>query len=234
MTNRDAHIQFKVLLDKSSVNGSFIGTAAFLPKEIDIFLNKAQYEILSDKFSGHTPLGVRMEGDRQRMSELDKLIKTDSNLIATNTKFNEFIIPNIHGDNNERMIILNVDLFFQNSHISDCLFANHDFINNYKQTYHNTPWVPQPMVVLEDNKMLLYVDPVLMQTDGYKPTNSKYNVAVTYLKKPKAFNYTQLNKELDLPDDVIMEIIDRAVLIALDNIESPRVNTKVQLDQLSE
>lgn len=38
----------------------------------------------------------------------------------------------------------------------------------------------------------------------------------------------------DVPETVIYEIINRAVVIALENIESTRVNTKAQLNQLSE
>ena len=48
------------------------------------------------------------------------------------------------------------------------------------------------------------------------------------------YDYTQLDEELDLPEDVMNEVINRAVVIALENIESPRTSTKLQLNQLSE
>ena len=114
------------------------------------------------------------------------------------------------------------------------MIVDHNTALLFKQTYNNIPWVEVPVVVLEDNKMLLYVDPILMQQTAYAPSNNKYAVNITYIKKPTQFDYTNLDGELDLPDDVMSEVINRAVVLALENIESQRTSSKLQLNQLSE
>ena len=109
MNNRTAHIQFKVILDKNAQGVAFGGAPAFLPEEIDIFLNQGQDEIISNKISGNNPLKVGFEGSTQRMSELDALLRTDVNVVSSNTSFNEFILNNVH-NNGERHTIQNISL----------------------------------------------------------------------------------------------------------------------------
>ena len=74
------------------------------------------------------------------------------------------------------------------------------------------------------------VDPVLMQDPMYAPrvedNTEFYRVDITYVKKPTKFDYTKPEQELDFPEDVMYEIINRAVVIALENIESQRQSSK--------
>src|SRR5699024_6869910 len=99
-----------------------------------------------------------------------------------------------------------------------------------KQTYNNIPWVENPVATLENDKLLVYVDPVLMQDPMYAPrvedNTEFYRVDLTYVKKPTKFDYTKPEQELDFPEDVMYEIINRAVVIALENIESQRQSSK--------
>lgn len=232
MNNRTAHIQFKVILDKNAQGVAFGGAPAFLPQEIDLFLNQAQNDIISNKISGNNALKQGFEGSPQRISELDKLICTDENLIASKTVYNEFVLDNVHNDGN-RVTIWGVVLKYGNS-FANCMIVDHNTAMLFKQTYNNIPWVEVPIAVLEDNKLLLYVDPILMQSADFAPSNNKYAVNITYIKKPTQFDYTKLDEELDLPDDVMSEVINRAVVLALENIESQRTASKLQLNQLSE
>lgn len=232
MNNRTAHIQFKVLLDKNAQGVAYGGAPAFLPEEIDIFLNQSQEEIISNKISGNNVLKVGFEGSQQRTSELDYLVRTDKNLSATNSQYNEFVLNNVH-DNGRRQTIHNVQILFGKEPVN-CVSMDHDTAELFKQTYDNTPWVEHPIVVLENNQMYIYVDPVLMQEAKHKPINNTYLVNITYIKKPVQFDYTKPTETLDLPDDVMTEVINRAVVIALENIESQRTAGKLQLNQLSE
>ena len=232
MNNRTAHIQFNVILDKNAQGVAYGGSPAFLPEEIDIFLNQAQNEIISNKISGNNVLKQGFEGSLQSISELDALVRTDENIFANNSMYNEFVIDDIH-DGGRRVTILSAVIMFKGSS-TNCLIVDHENANLFKQTYNNIPWVEVPVATLEDNKMKIYVDPVMQISDSFKPSSNKYAVNVTYIKKPKEFDYTQLDEELDLPEDVMNEVINRAVVIALENIESPRTSSKLQLNQLSE
>lgn len=232
MNNRTAHIQFKVVLDKNAQGVAFGGAPAFLPEEIDIFLNQSQDEIISNKISGNNPLKVGFEGSQQRMSELDVLIRTDKNLISNKTSLNEFTLNNVH-NNGERHTIWGITLQYGTSQ-ANCLLVDHNTALLFKQTYNNIPWVENPVCTIEDNNLIVYVDPILMQEPIYSPINDSYLVNITYIKKPTKFDYTKPDEQLDLPDDVMNEIVNRAVVLALENIESQRTSGKLQLNQLSE
>jgi hypothetical protein len=66
-----------------------------------------------------------------------------------------------------------------------------------------------------------------MEDELYRPTDNKYVVDITYIKKPTPFDYTKPDEELDLPNDVMTEVINRAVVLALENIESQRTAGKL-------
>ena len=237
MNNRDSHIYFKVFLDKNAEGVAFGGCPAFLPEEIDIFLNQAQLEKLSNKITGNNALRVDLEGSISNMSEINRLIVTDDNLQAFHTEYNEYAIDDIHGEDDHRMTILSATLKYGQFN-ANCGITTHQVARLFKQTVNNVPWVENPVAVLEDNKFLVYVDPIMMQDPMYAPrtdgNNEYYRVDVTYIKKPTPFNYLKPDEELDFPEDVMYEIIDRAVVIALENIESQRQSSKLQLNQVSE
>lgn len=237
MNNKDSHIYFKVILDKNAEGIAFGGCPAFLPEEIDLFLNQAQLEILSNKTTGNNALRVDLEGSISNISEINRLISTDENLQAWNTNNNEYVIDDIHGEDNHRMTILSAVLKYGDLE-ANCNITTHAVAGLYKQTYNNIPWVENPIAVLEDNNFLVYVDPIMSLNPMYGPRTDEdgkyYRVDITYIKKPKKFNYTEPEEELDFPEDVMNEIINRAVVIALENIESQRTTTKLQLNQVSE
>lgn len=236
MNNRDSHIIFKVILDKNAEGIAYGGCPAFLEEEVDIFLNQAQLEILSNKVTGNNALRTRFEDTLTNISELNKLVKTDVNLHAVKNEYNEFILDDVHNED-QRMTILSVLLKYGQFQ-ANCGITSHELVKPFKQTYNNIPWVENPVVALEDNKLLVYVDPVLMQNPMYAPrvedNTEFYRLDLTYIKKPTEFDYTKPEEELDFPEDVMMEIINRAVVLALENIESQRQSTKFQLNQVSE
>ncbi|MGM9532147.1 hypothetical protein [Intestinibacter sp.] len=58
---------------------------------------------------------------------------------------------------------------------------------------------------------------------------------MNYIFTPTRFADLKPSDEIsDLSDAIINEIINRAVIIALENIESQRVNTKAQLNGVQE
>lgn len=232
MNNRKSHIYFKVVLDKNAQGVAFGGAPAFLPSEIDIFLNQAQDEILNNKISGNNSLRQGFEASLQRMSQIDKLIATDKNLQITNQVTNEFLLEDAHS-NGSRLMLLQFELNY-GSELAKGMIIDHNSARLYKQTYDNIPWVEHPIATLEDDNMLIYVDPIIMATAGSLPVNGKYLINLTYIKNPKRFDYTKPEEELDFPDNVMNEIINRAAVLALEDIESQRTSGKLQLNQLSE
>lgn len=225
----DIHKAFKVIMDKNSEAIAFGGCPAFLSEEIDLFLNQAYLEVISNKFTGMNTTQIGFEGSVKRIADLEKLIKTDSNISATlNTNSNVITINNFFGSGSSynRMFYVTSVLHFKNS-VSTCILVDHDQARKFLKAYNNDPWIDTPVSTLEDNKLQIYVDTHSML--------GPYTVDITYVKFPMKISYTSPNTEIDeVPDRIMNEVINRAVVLALENIESKRTETKVQLNNLQE
>ena len=229
----DIHKIFDTLMDKNAVAAQYGGCPAFLPEEKDIFLNQAVLERVSQKVGGER--NITFEGSNKRTSDLQGLIKTDKGLTVTEQNLNVCTIKdfsNLSPDINSmyktaRLFPLNAQIQIGDN-TYNCQLTSHNVAANYKQTAVNTPWVEEPLYYLEDNNLYIVVDP-------FSDKSTTYIVDLTYVKYPMKIDSTDFTKDFtDVPETVIYEIINRAVVIALENIESTRVNTKAQLNQLSE
>jgi hypothetical protein len=127
----------------------------------------------------------------------------------------------------KRMFYVDCVLHFDNE-VATCTLTDHEKAKGFLQTYNNMPWIKTPIAALEDNTLKIYIDPIRMSADNY-------TADITYIKYPEKISYKDYNKDInEVPDYILNEVIDRAVLIALETIESQRTQTKVQLDNLNE
>lgn len=128
MTNKDSHIIFKVVLDKNAEGIAYGGCPAFLDEEVDLFLNQAQLEILSNKITGNNALRIGLEGSVSNLSEIEKLIATDVNLHAVHTDYNEYALEDVHDEDN-RMTILSVLLKYGQFQ-TNCVLTSHELVKS--------------------------------------------------------------------------------------------------------
>lgn len=224
MTRDQLHIAFKIAMDKNSQNIAFGGYPAFLPEEIDYWLNQGMYQEVSNKFTGLNTLQQPFEQSVKRVHDLEKLIITENNIIAKKiSNINECIIEDIFEN---KMFF--VDAFFKfGAKKSNVLLIKHSETNNFKQTYDNLPYIQTPVAIIENNDLRIYFDPVSMKSDNYY-------VDLTYVKIPT--NVEDLGEEgmVEFPEYMQHEIVNRAVELALENIESKRIQTKSQLNRIDE
>lgn len=237
----DIHKTFKLVLDKNADAVAFGGCPAFLPQEIDSFLNQAYLQVVCNKFTGSLTQ-VPFEASVKRTADLQKLIKTDKAInLSTSINTNELTLNNFYGNqykedgtflnSKKRMFYVNSVLNFTDEYGSEiqaaCLLINHDDANNFKRTYNNDPWIEQPVITIEDNTLKVYIDNYSM----YAP----YSLDLTYLKEPDKIDHTIPSLEIDEVSDAVMyEVIERAAILALENIESQRTATKAQISNLQE
>ena len=226
MTVSEIHKAFKVMMDKNAEAVAFGGCPAFLPEEIDLFLNQAFIEIVSNKFTGQNILQVPFEGSVKRVADLEGLVKTDTNISLTATpNANVLTLENFSNDNN-RMFYVTSILHF-NDQSSTCALLSHEDARRFLKTYNNDPWIDTPVVTLEDNQLKVMIDTYTMK--------APYTIDLTYVSFPPIIDSNSSTTDITVvPDRVLYEIINRAVLIALDNIESRRVETKSQINNLQE
>lgn len=227
----DLHKAFKVLMDKNSEAVAFGGCPAFLPEEIDLFLNQAYIEVICNKYTGNNTMQVGFEGAVKRIADLQKLIKTDSaqNLVYPYASSNVLTLSNFFKDGEElkRMFYVDCVLHYDNE-VSTCILIDHDKAGKFLQTYNNLPWIDTPVAVLEDNTLKIYIDPIRMEAE-------EYTTDITYVKYPELIQHTDYNRNItEVPDYILNEVVNRAVVIALENIESNRAQTKLQINSLEE
>lgn len=222
----EIHKAFKVMMDKNTEAVAFGGCPAFLPEEIDLFLNQAFIEIISNKFTGQNVLQTPFEGSVKRVADLEGLVKTDKGIsLALDSSTNVLTLENF-SNTGKRMFYVTSVLHFNNTS-STCILVSHDDARKFLKTYNNDPWVDTPVATLEDNKLKVMIDTHSM--------NSPYTIDITYVSFPPIIDSANANTDINVvPDRVLYEVINRATVIALENIESKRTESKVQINNLSE
>lgn len=228
MTRDELHIAFKIEMDKNSQSVAYGGCPAFLPEEVDYWLNKGYYDVLITKFSGQNSTETAFEGSVKRIADLERLVKTDSSIPVNLTEgTNKLVLANLlnrNEDNSGRMFFIDAVLHWGDKQAVVEL-VSHEIARNFTKTYNNNPWIEKPVATLQDNSLIIYVDPIEM--------TGSYTVDITYVKHPTLI--TDLPSETGLtevPEYVQNEIVNKAVQLALDNIESQRVQIKSQLNTL--
>lgn len=225
MTRDQLHIAFKIAMDKNSQSVAFGGCPAFLPEEIDYWLNLAIYQEVNTKFTGNNASKVAFEGNIKRIHDLEALIRTDKSINATKEQnTNCCYVEDLFNDN--RMFFVSATLNF-NDKKANIILVGHDVVKRFKKTYDNNPWIETPVGVIEDNTLYVYYDDISMTSDTY-------SVDVTYIKSPTKVEDLSADGMTEIPEYMQHEIVNRAVELALEDIESRRVQTKSQLNQLDE
>lgn len=230
MTRDELHIAFKIEMDKNAQSIAYGGCPAFLPEEVDYWLNKGYYDVITTKFTGQTATQTAFEGSVKRISDLERLVATDKNISVTlqdNTncvKLDNLL--NRDDSHTGRLFFIQAILHWNKDgedYNSVVDLIDHETAKKYIKTYDNIPWIDKPVAVIESNSLLIYIDPIEM--------TGVFTVDITYVKHPTLINNLPSGTGLtEVPEPVQNEIVNRAVQLALDNIESQRIQVKSQLN----
>lgn len=218
MTKEEVLNKFKVLIDKNA-DISFGGYPAFIDAEIDMFISQAVHEVISNKYTG-TQNQAGFEANDKRIADLQGLVGTALILTSKETSVSNAVAFELPMD-----FWFYVDAYVKinGSTVYQVELTTHDIVKNFAVTHDNDPYIPVAKAVLEGNNIVVYYDKHIV--------NSIDGLAMSYIYTPVIFTDDVLAKELE---PLIDEIINRAVLIALENIEAPRTETKAQLNSLQE
>ena len=212
--------RFKVLIDKNT-DISFGGCPAFFDSEIEMFLNQAMIEIISNKYTG-AQNQVGFEVNDKRIADLQTLICTTLVVNAKETNISNavsFELPSDFWLYVDSYVKINGDKIYQVE------LTTHEGVKNFAVTHDNDPYIPVAKAVIENNSLIVYYDTHIVNTIDA--------LSLSYIYQPVLFG---LNDTIDegLTEPILNEIINRAVLIALESIESPRTETKSQLNNIQE
>ena len=223
MTRTELHIAFKTAMDKNAPSVAFGGCPAFLPEEIDYWLDQGLYQEINTKFTGNTLNKVAFEGSIKRTHDLERLVRTDYNVdIAIEYNSNRFSVSNLYSDKRLYFIEASVNL---NNTKANVILVDHATAQKFKKTHDNNPWIETPVGVIENNTLYVYFDLISM---------SPQSIDITYIKQPTLVEDLPAAGMTEIPEYMQYEVVNRAVELALEDIESRRVQTKTQLNQLDE
>lgn len=223
MTRDQLHIAFKIAMDKNSQSVAFGGCPAFLPEEIDYWLNQGMYQEVSNKFTGLNTLKQPFEKSVKRVHDLEKLIRTEKTSVNKDSIYNMCTVNKFFKD---KMFYVDCVFRFGNK-ATNVLLTEHTYAGKFKNTYNNLPYIETPVATIENNNLIIYFDPISMKADTY-------SVDVTYVKNPTKVEDLNENTESEFPEYMWNEIVNRAVALALENIESQRTTSKSQFNQIDE
>lgn len=224
MTREQLHIAFKVAMDKNAGDIAFGSYPAFLPEEIDFWLNQAMYQLVSNKFTGQNTLQTSFEKSVKRIHDLEGLIITQKGMnTIPDATTNACVLRDVFKD---KLYFVEAVLRF-GGNVANVELVEHANAKLFRQTYDNLPYIQTPVATIENDDLIIYYDPVAMESSGYL-------VDLTYVKKPTKVEDLPSQGMTEFPEYMQYEIVQTATLLALENIESPRTQTKSNLNQILE
>lgn len=235
MTHSDIYTKFMIEYDKDSVTSSYPSLTKY---EIATILDKAYLALIAQKVTGNNNRKMSFEADIKSIEDIRPLIKSSSNVAKNNNP--------IAAASNEVVYTLPEDLLYyvqsyidvinttssldQASHIrANITLINHAISNKFKSSDTNLPWIKEPVCYMEGNELRVLIDPY-----KYKNNKGSLKLHLTYIYKPAKFatqnSYDfSTSTKFELSDSMAEELINLAIVIAAENVELPRQQTKASL-----
>lgn len=240
MTIQEMHIEFKERLDKSA-SSSF---PELLVEQVDLLLNNAIEKFVKLRYGRNNIYKAGVEEIQKRTDDLRTLVVTHYPQLATVTTEDNTVkasLTTLYSD--EALTTLTTDKyqFFLNGRVrtvkTGCTSSynsvklyNHDDINSVLKNPFKKPTFNEVIGYFEKGDLYLL-------TDG---TFTIDKAKITYLKKAAVVKYGSLyptpvsNVNCDLPEHAHTEVVDLAVLITLENLESIRTQGFMGLKMATE
>lgn len=226
MTHQNIYTKFLIEYDKANVTSSY---PSFTEYEAATILDKAYLALISQKVTGNNARKAVFGEDSKTLSDLQPLIVTDN---IASTEFDQdrtFInYPNEYGV----PLPLNFLYFIsaaayydtQNNIVENIILTQPQLAIKCGVTQHNDPILKNSVCFLSSDNMCVFYD-------KKAHSNLPNTVNIQYIKKPEKFYGTSGidTNTFELNDSMAEELINLAVIIALENVESPRTNQKINV-----
>lgn len=216
MTTQDLCNLFMVSLDKSNITSY----PDFTNTEICIFLNQALLSLVNTKFTGNNDRKIAFEGDIKRIADLQKLVTTTNissvNVVSHISNAFQLTLPT-------NFMLFVTGIVDYNSTFYPVVLTTHEKAKAFESTPYNNPWIKYPTCYIENGNFVVLYDTTIVKD------KSKVSMYITYVANPNVLSASNLTDVFQFNDSVAYELINLATIIALENIESQRMQTKGQL-----
>jgi len=229
MTSSEFHIGFDIQLDKT-LDFEY---AYVLPEQKDYWLNKAQDRIIKQKLYGNNPKQTYYDITLQRVDDLKTLIKnssitSSSYSVSLTSYIKQFTLPTDYKYYIKSFVL--VDKLMRNGLTStQTPFPVEHIQREDVEKFLTIQGVNKPD--FDRLKGFIEGNVLVVIFDSY--TTNVNTCKLTYIKQPVLFNYATTTVT-DLPESIHNEILDEAVLLALNNFESQRLQTELIIDKGNE
>lgn len=245
MTGYQVIQAIKLALDKYSASTSAVIGPAFLDEEICAFANQAMIETICTKFTGHNQLQQGFEQSVKRISDLEQLIVQSEHKLRHNVSNQYKTAPGTFDDLNRMFlvsVILGATTHKNEKHLYVADHVDRQTAEKFLKTPTNYPWIPVPKVTtfqVEDSAGNLSKGLAVYIDSDWTTRYNEFSVITEYVVQPNGIDVDKDTLEGEafdgvFPDAVLNEIINRAALLMLDNIESQRTQVKSELNSLQE
>lgn len=221
MTYKDIHKKYMIEYDKENVTSSYPSLTTY---EIATILDKAYLALIAQKLTGNQQR-VPFEGDIKAIEDVRNLIASKK-ISKSNTTLpiDNAVIYKL----SDILYFLTALVLIDGKLVTTNL-VNHEISKNFMHTATNRPWIKNSVCYIEgDNLIVLY--------DDYSHKNVG-DLQLTYIKQPDKFVDHIIGKTFDdtqfaLNDTMVEELISLAIIMSLETVESPRLQTKLNTKAL--
>lgn len=221
MTYKDIHKKYMIEYDKENVTSSYPSLTTY---EIATILDKAYLALIAQKLTGNQQR-VPFEGDIKAIEDVRNLIASKK-ISKSNTTLpiDNAVIYKL----SDILYFLTALVLIDGKLVTTNL-VNHEIAKNFMHTATNRPWIKNSVCYIEgDNLIVLY--------DDYSHKNIG-DLQLTYIKQPDKFVDHIIGKTFDdtqfaLNDTMVEELISLAIIMSLETVESPRLQTKLNTKAL--
>lgn len=105
----------------------------------------------------------------------------------------------------------------------------HSIAEKFFATPYNMPWIKNPVGYMEGGFIYFLIDSAYTKSYDIQNMVETY---ITYIREPNKFVGDEDTTKFELSDSMAEELINLAVVMALENVESSRLQSKAQMRTL--
>lgn len=246
MTHKDIYTKFMIEYDKANVTSSYPSLTEY---EVATVLDKAYLALIAQKMTGNNIRRALFETDVKAIADLEPLIKRTSINVDQDPHISNAMSGTLPSDM----------LYFVQAYMKQdvqttpmdgiterdlpMILVSHEMATRFFATAYNLPWVKIPVCFIEEGNIHIVHDPI------EKPKNENSNDCdIVYVKTPRPFakdlttpstgwvsyfswsgNTVPEAYQFECNSTFAEELISLAVAFALENVESQRLNSKINM-----
>ncbi len=238
MAQSKVYEKFMIEYDKAQITSSYPSLTKY---EVATLLDKAYLALIGEKVTGNNQRGAQFESDIKAMEDIRPLLKTSTEQITSD---------NLSGVTNALVRKLPKDMLYyvsatvklydvnavpsrdnDQTRVLYVSLISHIQAQRFFATAVNMPWIKNPVAYIEGDTIVVLYDKYETARHGGTPRDLR----ITYIVRPKTFVdnfYVGNDVNIEINDSMVEELINLAIVLAGEIVESPRTQTKAQLRQL--